>query len=383
MAADGSVSPFSSRRVAVFSAHPRAANWRLLAVMRSLSLAGCRVTLFTREGHDALVSEGIDVVSCLTERDGEIRVEPLPDLTGFDVVQVVGRDLLGQLSSHVPDTAKLVYDVPEAESDRTEKKGRWLVGLRAQVGAWRSAPRIDAVLCPSYVFGEYLQREMQLKTVPVVPIYPAPPYLETVVPDASIWGQKGRPAVAILGGDYAEMGSAVAGVGRLRDVDLVVVNGHGDWAEVERMAQPFRRLAGRLHRITVPEDRLIGTLAEFRLGLVLPIDTSQQDLYDAPWELFLFLMAGVPVVASDLPGISRLIVAQNFGLLVDPQNPEQVADHVGRICDDDATWERLRHNVNVVRRQRYSWEVQEKRLLAIYSQLLGVALDRPDRVRSH
>ncbi len=357
-----------ARRVALFSADPTTANHRAVRMMGSLADAGYRVTLFTEARHTALAPDRVDAVGCLTDRDGRLRVAPMPDLSGFDIVQVAGRQLLGAVSPHVPRTTKLIYDVPEAEPD--EGGGSWLDGIKVKVGAWRSAPRIDTVLCPGYVFGEYLQREMQLKAVPVVPIYPAYPYVEHIVPDNAFWGQKGRPAVAVLGGDVADMEPAVAAVGRLRDVDLVAINVQGDWGVVERLAEPYR-FAGRLHRIEVPEDRLLGTVATFRMGLVLPVDASQQSLYDIPPSLFMFLMAGVPVVTSDLPGIARLVVAQNFGLMAEPTNHEQLADQIGRACTDNLAWERLCHNVNVVRRQRYSWEVQEKRLLTAYARLAG------------
>ncbi|MBI5136590.1 MAG: glycosyltransferase family 4 protein [Nitrospirae bacterium] len=378
----------SAPRVGLFAVAPERVNGRALAMLRSLRGAGYRVTLFSTPEGARLAPEGVEAEACLAVNgqggQERVRLAQVPDLSGFDVLQVAGRGLFAEVARHAPETARLIYDVPCAEGPSAARPGDgiaarglgWLAGLRTSVGAWRSAPAIDAVVCPSYVFGEYLQRELKLGAVPVVPIYPALPLVEAVTPDPTYWGRKGRPAVVVLGGDFAAAEPAVRGVGRLRDVDLVIVNGHGDWEALERVASEFPRMAGRLHRIGVPEDALLGTLVNFRVGLVLPTDTSQQALYDIPPALFTLVMAGLPVVASDLPGIERLVAAHNFGLLANPGDFEQVADQVGRTLNDVAAYERLRHNVDVVRRQRYAWEVQEKRLLALYAQLAGAAVPR-------
>jgi hypothetical protein len=297
------------------------------------------------------------------------------------VVQVCGRELLRQVTPHVPDSAKLIYDVPAAEPLPEAPEGAswgargrsWLAGIKSSVGAWRMAPRIDAAICPSYIFGEFLQREMKLRKVPVVPIYPALPLVDEIVPDPQLWADNKHPVVAVLGGDFAGLEAAIHAVARVRELSLMVVNGHGDWQAAEYIAEGYPRMTGRLRRVDVAPERVLGTVAGCELGLVLPQDSSQQALYDIPPQMFVFLMAGVPVVASDLPGIERLVLAQNFGLLADPEDLEQVANQVGRAWSDRPNHERLVYNVDLVRRHRYSWEVQAKRLLTLYAQLTGSA----------
>lgn len=369
-------------RVAMVAAHPGRHNRRAALMARTLAEAGHAVTLYTAESEPrpALLPDAVKCVPCLPEAaDGP--EPPRPEafgrvaLDGEDVVQVEGRGALGSLSGRVPDRTRLVYDVPGAdvagdapEAAAAGAKG-WIRDLRTRVGEWLSATRVDAVLCPGYVFGEFLQRELKLRRVPVVPIYAAHPFEETVRPMVPECLRPGRPAVALVGGEDGAMGPAVAALARVRDVDLVVVNGEGDFgpqAEAARAAG----MGDRLHRITVPEGDLIATLAAFHAGLVLPVDTSQRSLYALPDALFGFIMAGVPVVASNLPGMERMIWTHNIGTLVEAEDPEQVADAVGRTCRDAALRERLRHNLGLVRRRRYSWEAQGERLLDIYDLLL-------------
>jgi len=372
--------------VVMVVAHPERHNRRAALMARSLAQAGHAVTLYTAEGvaRPALLPDAVRTVACLPPHIDEAAGPGADafagvDLSGARVVHVAGRAALRVLADRVPDGARLVYDVPGADvvpDTAPDAKGAgprgWLRGLKSRVGEWLHAARVDAVVCPGYVFGEFLQRELKLHRVPVVPIYAAHPFAEAVRPKVPDVLRPGRPAVALVGAEHAPAGPVVEAVARARELDLVRINGEGDpdpaWGPAE--TGPLR---GRLHRIAVAEDDLVPTLAAFQAGLVLPADTSQRALYDLPDALFGFVMAGVPVVASNLPGIERLVWAHNIGTLVDPEDPEQIGDALGRTCLDAAYRDRLMHNIGIVRRKRYSWEAQETRLLDLYDLLLGAA----------
>jgi glycosyltransferase involved in cell wall biosynthesis len=208
----------------------------------------------------------------------------------------------------------------------------------------------------------------------VVPIYAAHPFAEAISPNVPAVLRPGRPAVALVGPDHAPLGPVLEAALRVRELDVVAINGNslgGAAPETAWDEAAAGRMKGRLHRLAVPEADLVSTLAAFQAGLVLPADTSQRSLYDLPDALFGFVMAGVPLVASNLPGIERLIWSHNIGTSVDPGDVEQMADALGRTCLDAAYRERLLHNIGIVRRKRYSWEAQETRLLDLYDLLLG------------
>jgi len=378
-----SVSHGNSPLVALFVTNLGSRNGRVRLMLDTLLQAGYRVRLYTDAEGAAMAPDGVAVEICLRAATATepITLFNVPDLSGVAVVQASGRDLLRQVAGYVPKDAKLIYDVPAAEPLPEAPEGAglamrgraWLAGIKSSVGAWGVAPRLDAAICPSYMFGEFLQRDMKLKNVPVVPIYPALPFVESVTPNPDVWVPNKRPAAGVLGGDFADLAAAIHGVGRVRELDLVVINGHGDWQAAEQIAKSYPQMVSRMHRVDVPPEQVLSTLAGCEMGLVLPLETTQQDLYDIPTELFQFLMAGVPLVTSDLPGIERLVQAQNFGLLADPEDFEQVANQIGRVWSDRVNHERLLHNVELVRQHRYSWEVQSTRLLALYELLTGVA----------
>jgi len=369
-------------RVAMVVAHPARHNGRAALMARTLAEAGHAVTLYTVEGEPrpGLLPDAVRTVDCLGPGgNGSAPPEAFAgvDLAGTDVLQVAGRAALGALAGRVTEGMRLVYDVPGADFGAPDPREvpaagprGWLKGLKGRVGEWLGAARVDAVLCPGYAFGEFLQRELKLGRVPVVPIYAAHPFRESVRPMAPPCLTPGRPAAALLGGEHAAMVPAVAALALLKGVDLVAVNGTGDFAPLAAAAEAHG-VGRRVHRLEVDPADLIPTLAAFQVGLVLPADTSQHALYDLPDALFGFFMAGVPVVTSNLPGIEHVVWTHNVGTLVELDDPEQVADAVGRTCTDPALRERLLHNVGLVRRKRYAWEAQEGRLLDLYDLVLG------------
>jgi len=370
-------------RVALVATHPERHNRRALHMAATLAAAGHRVTLYTETGFErpADLPEAVALVPCLAEGpDGGPDPAGLAavDLEAADVVHVAGPAALRHVGGRLGPDCRLVYDVPgldgaAAVAGAPAGTRAWAGELFRSLGERFRAPRIDAVVCPGYVFGQYLQRELKLGRVPVVPIYAAHRLREAVRPTPPACLRPGRPAVAALGADHADLGVALRGMGRLRrGVDLVAVNGTGDWAALEAGAGDVG-MAGQVHRVEAGPEALIPTLAAFHAGLVLPVDVAQRALYDLPDALFSFLMAGVPVVASQLPGLERVVGAHNVGLLVEPRDEEQVGDAVARICLDEALRERLLHNLALVREKRYSWEAQEGRLLDLYDRLLAEA----------
>jgi hypothetical protein len=373
-------------RVALVAPHPERNNRRAALMAGTLAGAGHRVTLYVAadDPRPAGLPAAAEVVACLpapgAEGPAEAAALDRVDVAGIDVLHVQGQAALRRLAGRLGPECKLVYDVPGLGAAGPGGNGpgpaagprAWLQELRLTVGEWIRAPRIDAVLCPGYVYGQFLQRELKLGRVPVVPIYAAHPLWETVRPAPPPCLRPGRPAVALAGVPFADAGPALRALAQVRAVDLVVVNGEGDWDALQAAAKEVD-MADRLFRAEVDPGDLIPTLAAFQAGLVLPADTSQRALYDLPDALFTFLMAGVPVVASRMPGMERIVATHNVGRLVEPEDTEQLADDVLRLCRDPALRERLLHNVAVVRRARYCWEAQEGRLLDLYDRLLAPA----------
>jgi glycosyltransferase involved in cell wall biosynthesis len=68
------------------------------------------------------------------------------------------------------------------------------------------------------------------------------------------------------------------------------------------------------------------------------------------------MAAGVPVVATDVPGIRNVVTHESTGLLVPHGNPRELALAIDRVIRDRALRERLIQNAHRDVRERFSWD---------------------------
>jgi len=80
------------------------------------------------------------------------------------------------------------------------------------------------------------------------------------------------------------------------------------------------------------------------------------------------MAAGVPVVASDIPGYREVVRADRDGLLVPPGDPHALAASVGRILRDPELATRLRA-AGRERAEAFTWDAVAPRLEAIYGRV--------------
>ena len=91
---------------------------------------------------------------------------------------------------------------------------------------------------------------------------------------------------------------------------------------------------------------------------------------NTPTKLFDAMGAGVPVVASDLPGMAPIVRATGCGELCDPDDPVDIARAIRTIIE--ATPERragYREAALRAARDIYAWEHQAPVLLDLYRDL--------------
>jgi glycosyltransferase involved in cell wall biosynthesis len=157
------------------------------------------------------------------------------------------------------------------------------------------------------------------------------------------------------------------------DIELVIV-GFG-WESERDQIRMWARDAGTEHRVhflpPLPYDQLAAAAAAATVGVV-PIYAEQinEALGDTN-KLHEYLMGGLPVVASDLPEIRRVVssTTPSVGELFDPRSPESIASAINAVIEDPLYEERRAQARNLAR-ERLNWSNEERTLMTIYGRLL-------------
>jgi glycogen synthase len=182
------------------------------------------------------------------------------------------------------------------------------------------------------------------------------------------------PIVLYQGGFSRDRGieQLIVALASMPGVALVLMGyGYLDAELRARAAEP--RLAGRLHVLpAVPPSELLHWVASADV-VAMPIQpTTLNHRLTTPNKLFEAMAAGVPLVASDLPGMAGIVRETGCGLLVDPTDPAAIAAACRRILEatpeERGQW---RMRARQAAEATYNWEQQAGILLGEYGRLTG------------
>ncbi len=164
-------------------------------------------------------------------------------------------------------------------------------------------------------------------------------------------------AVALLDGVHF----VIIGFGRERQIARI-----RQWAEDARVAE-------RVHILPpVQFDRLVATAAAATVGIV-PLTAIDLGYYLGDTnKLHEYLMAGLPVIASDVPEVRRVVTegSPHVGELFETNQPHAIADAYRRVVEDVNSYRARRAEARRISVERYNWEKEERKLVEIYARLL-------------
>jgi glycosyltransferase involved in cell wall biosynthesis len=269
--------------------------------------------------------------------------------------------------------AQLVYDSHELATGVPYRDGRWAAFVRAveRLGA----PRAAAVITVTDGIADRMQRLYGLRQRPVVirnvcdllPPQSSPGALRSRL------GVGGAPLILHQGAPAPDRGGEqlIAAVAELRDAHLVFL-GASPFAGFTQHLQAQAASAGLADRVhflsSVPLAELLTQTADADVGVSLLQDTCDNHRLALPNKLFEYLAAGVPVVASDLPEIRRLVIQEGVGWVTDPGQPAEIARTLSVALAASRADPALRERVREVS-ARLTWTAERHRLASVYEGL--------------
>ncbi len=121
---------------------------------------------------------------------------------------------------------------------------------------------------------------------------------------------------------------------------------------------------GKLDRIGVKE-----LLEESKMGLVT-LHPAINYIDALPVKMFEYMLAGIPVIASNFRILKDIVSKENCGLCVDPLDAKAIGKAIEYLSVHDEEAKAMGKNGKKAVLERYNWSMEEKKLFEVYSELL-------------
>lgn len=109
-------------------------------------------------------------------------------------------------------------------------------------------------------------------------------------------------------------------------------------------------------------------LAKVKIGMVTLLPTPSY-LESLPIKLLEYMLAGIPVIASNFPLWEQYVKDNNCGLMVDPQNTQEIADACNYLINNPDLAKQMGENGRSAVLQSYIWEQERSKLIEFYNAL--------------
>ena len=150
----------------------------------------------------------------------------------------------------------------------------------------------------------------------------------------------------------------------LDENNIIIFMGYGLLEDhIKESAKKYMNIY--FHEAVAPEEVLVYTSsADFGISTIE--DSCLSYRYCLPNKMFEYMMAGLPVIVSDLPEMKKIIEVFNVGVVLHENSINGMKDAIGELEKLDKYV--LKENLEQVKYQ-YNWEEQEKKLLKVYNAL--------------
>ena len=150
---------------------------------------------------------------------------------------------------------------------------------------------------------------------------------------------------------------------------VLLILGSGDVIEqLKEMAQKEELKDKIIFIPKLPFNQLKHFTMHASIGLTLDKDNSLNYRYSLPNKLFDYIHAGVPVLASPLIEVKKIIEKYNVGTLIEYHDPKHIANKINSMLSDKTQLETWKQNALKAAKE-LNWEEEEKELTKIYNSI--------------
>ncbi len=273
--------------------------------------------------------------------------------------------LAGFLASKLKNV-KLVYDSHEYFTEVPELIARPFVrSVWMHIEKW-IFPKLKSVMTVNDSIAEIYTAKytVQVKTVRNLPLLPD---LSLAQEDKQKWNIPSNAKVFLFQGAGINIDrgaeEAVAAIEKVEGAVLLFI-GSGDIIEQLKIKVKKSNMEQKV--VFVPKQpfrELIRFTKMADFGLTLDKDTNLNYRFSLPNKIFDYIQAGLPILATDLPEVKKVIQQYNIGRIVSSSDPLILAQAMKEMTQENL--DQWKKNLNLAAKE-LCWENEQHKLLELF-----------------
>lgn len=105
------------------------------------------------------------------------------------------------------------------------------------------------------------------------------------------------------------------------------------------------------------------------IGASLDKDTNMNYRFILPNKLFDYLSAGIPVIASDLIEVNKIVTENNCGIIIPSVTPENIHSALKHLLGNSERLAALKRNASLTS-QKLNWDIESEKVTRFYREVL-------------
>lgn len=269
--------------------------------------------------------------------------------------------------AHKFKSVPVIYDSHEYYTETPE-----LVNRRVVQGIWERIeglifPKLNDIITVNDSIA-HLYEQKYGKKVHVVRNIPSGKASKTRVSRQELGLPEDKKIVILQGAGLNIQRGAEEAIAAMKYLEhtVLLIAGSGDVIETLKSISTQPGIINKvIFKDKMPYHQLMSYTANADLGLTLDKDTNLNYRYSLPNKLFDYIHARIPILASDLPQIARIVRKYNIGRITDSHHPEKLALLMEEMLNNEA--EQIQWQQGLARASvELTWENEEKILQEIY-----------------
>lgn len=358
---------------------------------KTLVQAGYDVTLIAQHDGDTVV-EGIRIkglpkpknrftrIFGLTWRAFRLALRQRADVYHFHDPELLPWGVLLKLFTR----AKIIYDVHENVPKQILNKEwlpRWsrrLTALVYMLAERGTLPFVDKIVIAE---DSYIKNYPGRENVISIRNYPSFPRFAITIAKTQLERESSKIYNVVYVGGVTKLRGALELVEALKilkesgyqTIALTLI-GPVTPLNLDRELQHLIRQYGLTENVhilgPVPHEEVFGILAQSHVGVAI-LHPDPNYVESLPIKLFEYMAAGLPVVASNFPLWREIVEGNACGLCVNPLDPKAIAEAIEYLLTHPEEARRMGQNGRQAVEEKYNWEKEAQKLLALYEELIG------------